>query len=375
MTNAREKVEDIVVVPEKSEQQLNHRQLEDYRSFRKDLINWIANLGKSPERAEGYAYATARQRSYKIDEFYRWIWNSQEDGYTLNATTRHADEYSKQLAYSDDSTTYKAGIQKAVKTLFKYFRHEKNRDIDWDPEIQFSNGGSNTHQVRDFLTDDERRKIKQQVLEYGSIPHYNTVTPEEREQWKRHLAQRFEKPKDQVSKSDWRRANGWKFPSMIYTAMDAGFRPAEVGRATTSWLDLENQMLRIPKEDSTKNTENWHVALSERTTEMLKNWVKERENYSKYQGTDRLWLTQYGNPYNSESLNRHLKKLCRKAGIPTENRDLTWYSIRHSVGTKMSQEHGTAAVQQQLRQKSEEMAVRYDQAPVTDRKNIVNNWD
>ena len=47
MTNAREKVEDIVVVPEKSEQQSNQRQLEDYRGFRKDLINWVTHLGKT----------------------------------------------------------------------------------------------------------------------------------------------------------------------------------------------------------------------------------------------------------------------------------------------------------------------------------------
>jgi len=374
MTGGREKVEDIVVVPQKSELMLNSRQLEDYRMFRKSMIKWVCNLGKNPEKAEGYAYDTARQRLYKIDQFYRWIWQ-QEDGYTLNAATTHADQYSKELAYEETSQTHKAAIQKAVKTLFKYLRNEKNRSIEWDPQIQFTNGGSQTHQIRDFLTDDERRKIKQAVLEYGSIPHYNTVTPEERDQWKQHLAQRFEKPKDEVGKSDWKKANGWKFPSIIYTSMDAGFRPKEVGRAKTRWLDLENGMLRIPKEDSTKNTDNWRVALSERTTNILRKWISERENYDKYRGVDKLWLTQYGNPYQSESLNRHLKKLCEQAGIPIENRDITWYSIRHSVGTKMSREQGTAAVQQQLRQKTQEMAVRYDQAPVTDRKDTVDNWD
>lgn len=251
MTNARRKIEEIVVVPENSEQFLNQRQLEDYRQFREDLIKWVCHLGKDPEKAEGYAYDTSRQRLYKIDRFYRWIWTEQEDGYTLTATTDHADAYSKQLAYRETSQTHKAGIQKAVKTLFKYFRHEKNREIEWDPAIQFTNGGSNTHQIRDFLTDDERRKIKQVVLEYGSIPHYNTVAPEEREQWKAHLAQRYEKPKSKITKQDWQRANGWKFPSIIYTSMDAGFRPIEVGRAKTTWLDLENGMLRIPKEDST----------------------------------------------------------------------------------------------------------------------------
>lgn len=192
MTNLREKVEDIVVVPRESEIRLNQRQLEDYRQFRERLIKWVFNLGKNSEKAEGYAYDTARQRLYKIYQFYRWIWTETEDSYIPTVTTDHADQYSKELAYEETSQTHKAGIQKAIKTLFKYYRYEKGRDIDWEPEIQFTNGGSQTHQVRDFLSEDERRGIKQAVLEYGSIPHYNSVTPENRDQWKAHLAQLFE---------------------------------------------------------------------------------------------------------------------------------------------------------------------------------------
>lgn len=372
----REKVEGIVVVPQNSEELLNPRQLEDYRNYRRDLIKWMLNLGKNPEKAEGYAFDTARQRSYKIDQFYRWIWTeANEEGYTLAATPRHADKYSKELAYTDSSQTHKAGVQKAIKTLFKFRNWEKNTEIDWSPEIKYTNGGNQTHQVRDFLTDPERRKIKNAVLEYGSIPHYNSLTREERSQWKAHLAQRFEKPKEDITREDWQRANGWKYPSIIYATMDAGFRPKEAGRATVSWLDLENGMLRIPKEESTKNTENWHVALSDQTTNILKNWLEERKNYPKYQDTDQLWLTKYGNPYNSESLNHLLQKLAETAEIPTENRSLTWYSIRHSVGTKMSRSQGPSAVQQQLRQKSEEMAVRYDQAPVKNRRETINQWE
>jgi len=243
MSNSRNKVEGIVVVPEDSETRLNQRQLQDYRDHRTRLIRWLCNLGKDPEKAEGYAYDTARQRSYKIDQFYRWIW--EQEGYTLHATTEHADQYSKELAYKETSQTHKAGVQKAIKTLFKFFRYEKNRDIDWDPEIKYTNGGSKTHQIRDFLTDPERRKIKQAVLEYGSIPHYNSLTPEEREQWRSYLAQRFAKPKEDVTRGDWEKANGWKYPSIIYATMDAGFRPKEVGRAKTSWLDLENNLLLL----------------------------------------------------------------------------------------------------------------------------------
>ena len=73
MKNSREKIDGIVLVPEDSERMLNARQLEDYRGFRENLIRWMLNLGKNPEKASGYAYGTARQRSYKIDVLQRWI--------------------------------------------------------------------------------------------------------------------------------------------------------------------------------------------------------------------------------------------------------------------------------------------------------------
>jgi len=367
----REEVEGIVLVPEDSEQILNQRQLEDYRRFREDLVRWILNLGKDPEKAEGYAWDTARQRSYRIDKFYRWIWREQES-YTLSAKPEDAEEYSRELAYKECSNTHKAAIQKAIQTLFKYRRFQ-GRDMEWDPEIKFSSN-SGTHHARDFLTREERRKIKEQVLEYGSIPSYEAITPEERDKWKQYLAQRFEKPKQEVGLEDWKRANGWKYATIVWVSMDAGLRPKEVGRASTDWLDLENGMLRIPKEDSTKNTENWNVGLSSRTANILRKWIAEREQYEKYTGQN-LWLTKYENPYSAESLNRLLRKLCRQAGIPLKNRSITWYSIRHSVGTYMSRDNGLAAAQAQLRHKSERTTMRYDQAPVEDRKNTLDNWD
>lgn len=110
-----------------------------------------------------------------------------------------ADEYCKELVFEEHSNTHKAGVQKALKAMFRFLNHERNDDYNWEPEIQFTNGGSQTHQIRDFLTSEERRKIKNTVLEYGSIPHYNSVDPQGRDRWKTHLAQRFEKPKDEIT--------------------------------------------------------------------------------------------------------------------------------------------------------------------------------
>ena len=85
MSSREKRIEDIVVVPEPSHQILNQRQLEDYYGFRANLIRWLVNLGKDPEKATGYAHETVRQRCYKLDQFYRWIWN-EEGGYTLTVT-------------------------------------------------------------------------------------------------------------------------------------------------------------------------------------------------------------------------------------------------------------------------------------------------
>jgi len=366
-----EHVDGVVLVPEKSEEYLNQRQLLDYRSHREKLVKWCLSIGKDPEKAEGYAHSTVRTRSYRLDRIYRWVWQNQSGGYTLEITPNHADEFLKHLAYQEHSKTFKASCQKALKMLFNYQNWQHDRDIDWDPVINF-NQYNGTSQPRDFLTRDERRKIREASLEHGSVPHYNSVTPEERDKWKAHLAQRFGKPKKEIGMDDWERANSWKEPSIIWTAMDAGLRPVEVGRATLDWVDTENSLLRIPREDSSKNTENWTVSLLDRTSNILEKWIQERSQYPKYSDSDRIWLTRNNNPYSTQSLNYLLNRICKTANIPKQDRDLTWYSIRHSVGTYMAREEGLAAAQAQLRHKSEKTTMKYDQAPIEDRKNALN---
>jgi site-specific recombinase XerD len=77
-------------------------------------------------------------------------------------------------------------------------------------------------------------------------------------------------------------------------------------------------------------------ALTDRTATALRRWKTEREKLSRYDDTDLLWLTSHGNPYGSKSLGRLLRRLCDHAGIDYENRQSSWYTIRHSVGTYMA---------------------------------------
>lgn len=124
----------------------------------------------------------------------------------------------------------------------------------------------------------------------------------------------------EVGPEEFERANGFKYPSLVYTSLDAGLRPIEVGRAKTYWIDLDNAALHIPADESSKNEDNWSVSLRRETAEYLARWLEERQMYEKYDDTDALWLTRHGNPYKSSALKYLLDQLCEIASI---ERDLS----------------------------------------------------
>ena len=80
----------ITVVPEPSAELLNQRQLVDYRSQREQCLEWLVTLEKNPDRADGYAHSIVKNRSHRMDQFYRWVCE-QEEGYTADVTHDHAD--------------------------------------------------------------------------------------------------------------------------------------------------------------------------------------------------------------------------------------------------------------------------------------------
>jgi integrase len=360
---------DIRVVTEPSQEYLNKRQQVDYRSRREDCIEWLLTVGKDPEKADGYAHETVRSRGARMDYFYRWVWQ-EEDRYVAEPTHDHADSYLQQLAYEDRTNIDRSNHLKSLQMLFKWRHHERGED-EFEPALTFYTDDS-ASQPRDYLTREERTRVREASLVAGSIPAYKSLTPDERDRWRAHLAQRFDKPKSEIVPDDWDRANGWKIPSLVGTSLDAGLRPIEVARARTYWVDVPNKVLRIPKEESSKNTENWVVSLQQQTADTLARWLEERDQYEKYSDTDALWLTRHGNAYSSSALKRVLMRLCEESDIRTENRKVTWYSIRHSVGTYMTREEGLAAAQAQLRHKSSKTTMKYDQAPPEDRRNALD---
>ncbi len=365
-----EKIGNGPIVGKTAREYLDERRYTDYYDYKERLLQWLHTMGKNPERAEGYADSTVANVSYKIDLFN--VWNWKETGqYGTRLTTDRADAYMTYLVMQGDdySDTYKDIVQKCLKRVFKYQNYIEGDEIEWETQHTFSQDLS---APRDFLTIDERRAVRDAALDYGSVPAYQSVTPTERDHWKAYLSQRFEKPKSEVVPEDWKKANSWKIPSITWTSLDTGLRPVEVGRARVQWVDTKNNVLRIPKEESSKNTENWTVSITERTGSALERWMEEREYYEEYNDSDALWLTRHGNPYGSSSLRKILHKLCEIAGIPVENRQMSWYTIRHSVGTYMTREEDLAAAKAQLRHKSPKTTMRYDQAPVEDRRDALN---
>ena len=219
-----DELDELPVVTNASKEYLNPRQLLDYRNEREDCLEWLLTFGKRPAEAEGYAVGTIKPGAYRMDRFYRFVWE-QEGGYTANVSHDHADAWMKHLARGDASATNKRNSQKAVKRLFKWREHEHGRSA-WDPDITFAADSSTN--PRDYLTRDERSAVREAALEYGSVPKYNNHSPSERDRWKQYLAQRFEKPKSEINPDSWDRANGWKVPPLVWTSLDAGLRPIEV---------------------------------------------------------------------------------------------------------------------------------------------------
>lgn len=74
------KVEGLVLVSRTSQPYLNPVQAESYRDHRRRLATRPLHMGKDPTKAEGYAYATAKKVLWRLDKFYRFVWD-EEGGY------------------------------------------------------------------------------------------------------------------------------------------------------------------------------------------------------------------------------------------------------------------------------------------------------
>ena len=310
----------IKLAPKANTEHLNEQQLADYREYRYEFINWIRREGKNPKKYEGYSDYTAYETAYRTARYDAWVWD-REDRYTVPPTPEHATAYvENEVAYRDVSNSTKGKVEEALARYHDWIHRTRHID-EWEHDQIFNSSGGDA--PRDFLTRRERRRVREAALETG----------------------------------DWREA------SIILTCLDAALRPVEVRRSRTEWVDVDNELLRIPREESSKNEQDWRTSLTTRTTNALDEWLDVRADDDKYDDTDALWLTRVGTRYSSRSLSRLVKRMCSKAGIDPAGRSLTLYSLRHSTGTFLTAERDLAAAKSQLRHKSSKTTMKYDQVP------------
>lgn len=337
----------IPIIREDHEAFLTHKERLDYYEYRKPFLVYLLRIGKNPQKAEGYSPYTVGETAQRTGRFDQWVWDNR-GGYTVPPDLEDAKAYMEQVALRDVSESTKGKIMEALVRYSSWIEH-KHGGSEWEFDWNFNSGGGNNG-PRDFLTKPERRKIRQAALQRDGTPGYGTDM-------------------------DLEDANpdSWKFTSMVWASLDAGLRPVEVGNATVSWCDPDSGVLRIPREDSAKNENNWIVSLTDRTATALRRWIEERADHPRYDDTDKLWLTRQGNRYGSNELGRILKDLCDHAGISHEHREMSWYTIRHSVGTHMTDERDLSATKSQLRHENVKTTVKYDNVSVEDRRDALDN--
>ena len=318
----------ITLVPKKNAEHLNEQQHDDYADHRRRFIQWLRVEGKNPEKREGYSDYTAYESGYRCARYDRWVW-AREDGYTIPPHPEHATQYIEEnVAYRDVTNSTKGKTEEAIARYHDWITRAYRVDR-WDHDQLFSSSGGSA--PRDYLTRRERQAVREAALNTGN----------------------------------------WRETSIILVGLDAALRPVEVRRARRQWVDTDNKMLRLPREESSKNKQDWRTSLTSRSAHALTEWLKERSDTAAYDDTDALWLTRTGTRYSSRSLTRLLRRLCDDAGIETGGRTMTWYSVRHSTGTYLTAERDLKAAKDQLRHKSAKTTMKYDQVPAEQRRDAL----
>ena len=357
----------------------NTMQMTLYESHVDEWEEWLLTYGKegngSRAARKPLAETTVRNYVYRVKAIFPRVWASHR--FMLPLDREYGTEYLLALdaddVLTDDGNPYRGSSKKKQEmTLRKYFewRTIEFDAPDWEPEVSFRD---DSFRHRDYFTISEREQLRSASMSLRDIPSYSDLSPEERNRWRTYLSYRLDKPQSEVSPTDWEEyRTNWKIPSLMMVSIDGGLRPCEVGAAKAEWYDESKQALLIPVDESAKNENYWEVSLRNDTALALTNWLRQRENYSKYDGRDEIWLTRHENPYGSRSLNFTLRKLMDRANIDYGNRpELTWYAIRRSTATYVASKGNMAEAADQLRHNSLETTRRYTNTPVEDRKDTL----
>ncbi|WP_336022433.1 tyrosine-type recombinase/integrase [Halobellus salinisoli] len=324
---------------------------EEYQAF----YEWMLERGKDHLMYEGLADSTADKYFRRLDQLHREAISLLETSDVTTITPDQGEELLLLLAKNTitkrtDEAFSKSSKRKFSNTLEKYFEwqyHTDRLEYEWKSRIRFSDGN---HTSAAEFSYEEMGRLFEVAESYKKLPSYYETSPEERDRINGLVAQRLSKPKENVNRDDWRKADhSSKIWSLVSVGYDAGLTPIEIQRAKVSWYKPDQQMLVIPTDAASKQREKEKVSLSDDSCEALSRWIRERRHLEKYDGTNSLWLNQVGNPYRSSSLCNLIRRLCEEAGITSENRPIRWYSLRHSVGRQMKSDGSLVQTNDQLR--------------------------
>ncbi len=291
---------------------LNQQQRKLFVEVWEEILNYLREEGKDPERRIGYEDSSVRPMARRIFQVFEHFWETSQIVYEL--TPKHADRFIEQLVNNrvrtsggkEYSQSSKRKFVDALNTYFDFVGKE------WSSNISFTD--EKPALGSDPFRKEERIQLLNASMKYDSPPNYKNVSPEERARWQQYLAQKLGKRKDDITPDDWTQIRrSWKFPSLISSAQDGAMRAALIERLTTDLLDLEANRIKIPPEVAVKNDSSWEIELSQRSTSLLNKWLSQRANKPKYDGSDKLWLNREGNPYCSQTLNPLLQKLVDQA--------------------------------------------------------------
>lgn len=334
----------------------------DYEDYKRDFLQWLLARGKNTYKNKGYAEATVKHTSYKIDEAYRWKWDRDEEYSTEFRPETATDLIEFMVRYTEHPDRYVYNMEKCVRRLFKFLRNERARNIDtWDHDIPLEQSEGSSEHIKDKFYPREMNAIYEAALNKFSFPNlYSTsISAEERERLKNLLSARHGIPKENITKETFNTASSWKIPSIIAVTADTGLRPIEVARAKEHWFDLDRDMMVVPADEATKNKEFWNCTLSSKAASAVSNWLDERKQYDEYRDESAMWLTRYGNPYGCRGLNRMLDDLMELAEVSQRTRKLSWYSFRHGAATAWINKHGLSKAKNQLRHNSIKTTEKY----------------
>lgn len=339
------------------------------------FYDWMLEKGLNPARKKPLAPSTAGNYHNRIDQLYRFNIKMINPSDLTVITHDQADQIIKwldedQICRRRDGDIYEEDAKrKFANTLDKYFswRSDTAAVDNWSPDITFS---QSEYDSADKLNFTERGKLRETALNYGSLPAYYEVDPDERDRINGLVAQRLGKPKESVTSTDWEQADkSNKVGSLIAVALDTGITPVEVEEARTHWYKSDRNILKIPAEHASKNRPTTKLPLTEDTGAVMSKWIQERRHYERYDGTNRLWLNEHGNPYNSKNLCNLLKRLCDEAGIPYADRKVVWYSLRHNMGQSIEEEEDLSEAHDQLRHRNYQTTKEiYAKSPIESRR-------